>query len=187
MCIVSRQFTIGLYQLANDGSYELDANGEPLVTYDTGDIMEFAKCWTGFDLRKTRGNIEHEGHGGGNRVDPMQIKGNGADTKRDLFPKMDLHDGYLGDATPLCADLPRQHFLSKGARWSYLGHSASARQQPEALHPATQKAMTALGAGWAALVPRVAPDPTASSLYAALCGASSAGDETPPFPPFICR
>lgn len=31
-----------------------------------------------------RNNIEKEGHGRGNRIDPMQLKANGADTKRDL-------------------------------------------------------------------------------------------------------
>ena len=48
------------------------------------DIGEFAKCWTGFDLRGLRDNLDIEGHSRGNRVDPMRIRGNGADSKRDL-------------------------------------------------------------------------------------------------------
>ena len=85
-------FTIGLIELDEYGSNELDANGAALETYDAYDIRDFAKCWTGFDRRPMRTNIENEGHGRGNRIDPMLLKANGADTKRDLFPKMNLHD-----------------------------------------------------------------------------------------------
>lgn len=40
-------FTIGLYQLNNDGSRQLDSLGNPIPTYDNEDIQEFAKIFTG--------------------------------------------------------------------------------------------------------------------------------------------
>ena len=39
----------------------------------------------------------------------MQIK----PAWRDAFPKMDLHDGYIGDGHPLCAELPARSFLRR--------------------------------------------------------------------------
>ena len=118
-----------------------------------------------------RTNIENEGHGRGNRIDPMQLKANGADTKRDLFPKYDLQDAYLGDQYPLCSDLPPKHFLSKGARWSYLGSSPTPRLQVQLMNSATQTQLNALGSDWADQVPRVRPSPAASALHSALCDA----------------
>ena len=175
---IMQLFTIGLIKLNDDGSYIVDPlSGEPLETYDTSNIKEFAKCWTGFDQRPMRTNIEKEGHGRGNRIDPMQLKANGADTKRDLFPKLDLHDAYLGDQYPLCADLPKRHFLSKGARWSYLGSSPTPRLQPETMHSTTQTALNALGADWVNQVPRVKPSSATSALYSSLCDAPSGNSE----------
>jgi len=40
-------FTIGLYELNQDGSYILDGNGDRIPTYDNNDIKEFAKVFTG--------------------------------------------------------------------------------------------------------------------------------------------
>ncbi len=42
---------------------------------------------------------------------------------RDAFPKMDLHDNYVGDGYPLCAELPPRAFLRAGARYRFLGYS----------------------------------------------------------------
>jgi len=44
---VMQLFTIGLYELNQDGSYILEANGERVPTYDNNDIKEFAKVFTG--------------------------------------------------------------------------------------------------------------------------------------------
>lgn len=41
----------------------------------------------------------------------------------DLFPKIDLKNGFIGDSYPLCTDLPSKHFLRKGARYRLLGQS----------------------------------------------------------------
>jgi len=40
---------------------------------------------------------------------------------RDIFPKLDLHGGYIGDGYPLCSSLPARLFLRPGARYTYLG------------------------------------------------------------------
>ena len=102
----------------------------------------------------------------------MRIRGNGADSKRDLFPKTNLYDGHLGDAYPLCSDLPPRHFLAGGARFSYLGHSATARLQPEAIHEQTKTRLRYLEIG---TTPRVVPSPETSLLYEQLCGNSAVG------------
>jgi len=40
-------FTIGLYELNPDGSRKKDAEGKDIPTYDSDDVKEFAKIWTG--------------------------------------------------------------------------------------------------------------------------------------------
>ena len=45
---VMQLFSIGLYELNNDGSRKLDDNGKFIPTYDNDDIREFAKIFTGF-------------------------------------------------------------------------------------------------------------------------------------------
>ncbi len=44
---VMQLFTIGLYELNQDGTYILDGNGDRIPTYDNNDIKEFAKIFTG--------------------------------------------------------------------------------------------------------------------------------------------
>jgi uncharacterized protein (DUF1800 family) len=45
---VMQLFTIGLYQLNNDGSRKLDGSGNPIPTYSNNDVMGLAKVFTGF-------------------------------------------------------------------------------------------------------------------------------------------
>lgn len=45
---VMQLFTIGLYQLNDDGSQKLDANGQPIPTFSNTDVMGLAKVFTGF-------------------------------------------------------------------------------------------------------------------------------------------
>ena len=47
---VLQLFTIGLYKLNTDGSLQLNAQGQPLETYDNNDIQGLAKVFTGWDL-----------------------------------------------------------------------------------------------------------------------------------------
>ncbi|WP_306642532.1 DUF1800 domain-containing protein [Sanyastnella coralliicola] len=44
---VMQLFTIGLYELNNDGSIQFDDDNEPIASYDNDDIQEFAKIFTG--------------------------------------------------------------------------------------------------------------------------------------------
>ncbi len=45
---VMQLFTIGLYELNNDGSRKLDGSGNPIPTYSNNDVMGLAKVFTGF-------------------------------------------------------------------------------------------------------------------------------------------
>jgi uncharacterized protein (DUF1800 family) len=45
---VMQLFTIGLYQLNDDGSQKLDATGKPIPTYSNTDVMGLAAVFTGF-------------------------------------------------------------------------------------------------------------------------------------------
>jgi uncharacterized protein (DUF1800 family) len=45
---VMQLFTIGLYQLNDDGSQKLDSSGNPIPTYSNTDVMGLAKVFTGF-------------------------------------------------------------------------------------------------------------------------------------------
>ena len=42
-------FTIGLWQLNEDGTFKYDSNGELIPTYTNENITEFAKVFTGLD------------------------------------------------------------------------------------------------------------------------------------------
>lgn len=44
---IMQLFTIGLWQLNQDGSHKLDATGQPIPTYDNGTITEMARVFTG--------------------------------------------------------------------------------------------------------------------------------------------
>jgi len=47
---VLQLFTIGLYELAPDGTVRVNAQGEPVPTYDQETIEQFAKVFTGWNL-----------------------------------------------------------------------------------------------------------------------------------------
>ncbi|MEX0321309.1 MAG: DUF1800 family protein [Puniceicoccaceae bacterium] len=68
---VMQLFTIGLWELNQDGTHKLDVNGESIPTYSNEDITEFAKVFTGMRKAYRRSNIEIIG---GNYVDPMRIQ-----------------------------------------------------------------------------------------------------------------
>ena len=70
---VMQLFTIGLWELNEDGTRKLDANGEAIPTYDNDDIFEFAKVFTGMRRPQSRGpntNIEELSN---NYIDPMRV------------------------------------------------------------------------------------------------------------------
>jgi uncharacterized protein (DUF1800 family) len=53
---VMQLFTIGLYQLNNDGSRRLDANNQPIETYTNTDVTNLARVFTGYNWDFT-GNV----------------------------------------------------------------------------------------------------------------------------------
>ena len=68
---VMQLFSIGLFELNSDGSEIVDAEGQPIPTYDNDDIREFAKIFTGLSWGGSNRTF------GGNRFfsyqDPMQM------------------------------------------------------------------------------------------------------------------
>ena len=111
---IMQLFTIGLWQLHADGTRELDGDGKSIRTFNDHDIVTFARVWTGFHRQPTRANFEMENRGTRNSIDPMRIEPD----DRDFLPKIDLHDGYIGDSYPLCVDLPVRSFLRRGGRYT---------------------------------------------------------------------
>ncbi len=52
---IMQLFSIGVYELNNDGTQKFDENGTALETYTNDDIKELAKVFTGLGARFTRG------------------------------------------------------------------------------------------------------------------------------------
>ena len=67
---IMQLFTIGLFELNIDGSMKLDANGEPIPTYDNGDVQGLARVFTGLSLKGSRfGFQDFDGDGWRNPVE----------------------------------------------------------------------------------------------------------------------
>ena len=49
---VMQLFTVGLYELNLDGSVKTDAAGKPLESYDSDDVSQLARVFTGYDFDK---------------------------------------------------------------------------------------------------------------------------------------
>jgi len=121
---MEKLFSIGKVLLNKDGTPKIDPlTSKTIVSYSNDHIMSFARAWTGFDLQPARGNIEV--HGVTNLVDPMRI----IPEWRDIFPKINLSGGFIGDGYPLCVDMPDQFFLRKGAKYRLLGTSSTSELQ----------------------------------------------------------
>ncbi len=56
---VMQLFTVGLYQLNDDGSQKLDSTGKPIPTYSNVDVQGLAKVFTGFSLEYSRQQQRH--------------------------------------------------------------------------------------------------------------------------------
>lgn len=54
---VMQLFTIGLYQLNNDGTRKLDTNNQPIETYTNSDVTNLARVFTGYNWDFT-GNVK---------------------------------------------------------------------------------------------------------------------------------
>lgn len=157
-------FSVGLHRMHQDGTHMLSDDGELIPTYTNDNIVEFAKIWTGFRQQEWRGNLEQKRISDGNQIDPLKV----FPERRDIFPKMDLHRGHIGDGLPLCLDLAPRHFLRIGAKFRYLGkegvpHQASGKGGYDFSTEGTQTH------------PMFELDPDASSLYSTLCSPQSDG------------
>jgi len=164
---VMQLFSIGVHLLNMDGTLKFSAStGLPIPTYRNSDVQTFARAWTGFLRQSDRGNIENWRDQYLNRIDPMTIN----PSWRDVFPKMDLLGGYIGDSYPLCSDLPKKQFLNIGAKYILLGSSAIPEYQTvdewwkESWWKANNNVLVSFSL-----------NKTSSSLYAALCNAGADG------------
>ena len=86
---VMQLFTIGLWELNEDGTLELGEGGKAIPTYNNDDIAEFAKVFTGMRLPFDRANIEVFS---GNYIDPMRVQAN----RHDFSAKTLLDGSILG-------------------------------------------------------------------------------------------
>ncbi len=77
---VMQLFTIGLYQLNNDGTQKLDATGAPIPTYSNTDVMGLSAVFTGFSWNIPGNSTDtawsscciYQGTGYGEDILPMQ-------------------------------------------------------------------------------------------------------------------
>ena len=90
---VMQLFTIGLWELNEDGTQKLDANGQPIPTYSNLDVMGLAKVFTGFSWN-VPGNDSDEawsnccmwvGKGHGEELLPMTTYPNHHSTQEKQF------------------------------------------------------------------------------------------------------
>jgi hypothetical protein len=123
-------FSMGLYQLHDNGTRITNDEGEPLLAYDIEDVASLSAGWTGFNKQSPRANMEQtilhtqstsDGISYFNAIDPMYINGK----YRDTNPKRTPTRGYIGDGSPLCVDLPKQAFLKTGAHYRYRGSNSN--------------------------------------------------------------
>lgn len=177
---IMQLFSIGLWEMNNDGSYKRRAgSGELIPTYSSEDIREFARAWTGWYRQPPRSNVETVREWRDrNSIDPMKLRAN----RRDKFPKTMLAVGgvtgpleHLGDRYPLCGELPAQHYLKKGAKYRYHGVASLLG----AVHDNEDGSRPNIRAHFA-------PDPASSALFAVLCKRDdAAGSQNCTFPPVV--
>jgi uncharacterized protein (DUF1800 family) len=93
---VMQLFTIGLWELNQDGTPVLDENGNGIPTYDNDDIFEFAKIFTGlrrqYDGRGGNGSRDNIETKYGNFIDPLRMQAN----RHDFSAKTLLDGSILG-------------------------------------------------------------------------------------------
>ena len=82
-------FTIGLWELNPDGSRKLDGLGEPIPTYDNGDITEMARVFTGLYYDSPYG------WGGGGWADEHYTKPMVMHADRHDFEAKQLPNGFV--------------------------------------------------------------------------------------------
>jgi uncharacterized protein (DUF1800 family) len=84
---VMQLFSIGLFELNQDGSVLLDSNGDPIPTYNNDDIIELSKVFTGLGA----GNLNQNGFNSG-RVLKFSTSQNDMDYTRPMRMYEDEHE-----------------------------------------------------------------------------------------------
>ena len=93
---VMQLFTIGLWQLNEDGTFKYDSNGELIPTYNNENIAEFAKVFTGlnrpdkFVYYNSSVYPNYEEYQNQNYVDDMKF----ISWRHDYNPKIDLYGPF---------------------------------------------------------------------------------------------
>ena len=113
------RYTVGLHELNPDGTEVRDDFGQVTQTYTDLDVSSNARVFTGFSYTPRRGNVEELFRSQKSRLDPLIIDVD----RHDFSPKTTLDGNWLGDRYPLCADLPKHPFLSRGAKYQFNGGS----------------------------------------------------------------
>ena len=79
-------FTIGLWELNNDGTFKLDNNNNLIPTYSNDEVAEFAKVFTGLDRQQNYSGTNYEAQFGRDVIQDVRIVNNW----HDFSPKIDL-------------------------------------------------------------------------------------------------
>jgi uncharacterized protein (DUF1800 family) len=66
-------FTIGLFMLNQDGTYQLDGTGNPIPTYDQNTVNNLTKVLTGWSFCETTATCPNRVVGSQNYIDPMLL------------------------------------------------------------------------------------------------------------------
>ncbi len=93
-------FSVGLFMLNQDGTYQVDGEGDPIPTYDQNGVNDLTKVLTGWTFCNNIANCQNVVSGGVNFVDPLLLNtGN-----HDLTAKTLLN--YPGSTTTNIAACP---------------------------------------------------------------------------------
>lgn len=99
---IMQLFTIGLWELNMDGTRKLDANGQPIPTYNSDDIEQLARVFTGLDLQAGATGQ------GAYAVAPMRM----IETRHDIGDEVSVgvygaaEKNFLGASLPAFSDQP---------------------------------------------------------------------------------
>ena len=72
-------FTIGLFMLNQDGTYQLDETGSPIPTYDQNTVNDLTKVLTGWSFCENTTLCPNRSIGSQNFIDPLLLNNNGHD------------------------------------------------------------------------------------------------------------
>jgi len=96
---IMQLFTIGLFMLNEDGTYQTDEQGNPIPTYDQNVVNDLTKVLTGWTLCNNAANCPNIVSGAPNYIDPMLLNAN----NHDLTAKTLLsYPGSTTTSVPAC-------------------------------------------------------------------------------------